>query len=75
MDCPEKTVLTAAFIFGGITMLFPSLITLHSYITKWIPESTPEQQKQMKLVLAGSVILGISVVGGGIWYLKTQKCI
>lgn len=75
MDCPEKTVLTAAFIFGGITMLFPSLITLHTYLTKWLVEASPEQQRQMKLVLAGSMVLGVAVVGGGIWYLKTQKCL
>lgn len=75
MECPEKTVLTATLIFGGITMLFPSLLTLHTYLTRWMVEATPEQQQQMKLVLGGSILLGVVVVGGGVYYLKREKCL
>jgi len=63
-------------IFGGLTFLLPSAVTCYTYISKWIPEEPdPTRKTQMKIVLAGSIILGIGIVAGGIWYLKREKCL
>ena len=76
VTCSEKTLIAASMIFGGLTFLLPSAITIFMYITKWVPEETdPAQQQKMKWVLAGSVIAGTFVVAGGVYYLQKEGCI
>jgi predicted lysophospholipase L1 biosynthesis ABC-type transport system permease subunit len=74
-DCTEKVLLASSAVFGGLTFLLPSAITIYTYVTRWIPEAPPEEQKRLKIVLACSILAGLAVVGGGIWYLKREKCI
>jgi len=74
-SCTEKSIIAASAIFGGLTFLLPSLITIYTYITKWIPEAPPEEQTRMKLVLAGSAVAGVIIVSAGVYYLKKEKCI
>jgi len=74
-SCTEKTIIASSAIFGGLTFLFPSLITLYTYLTKWIPEATPQEQARMKLVLIGSGLAGVIVISAGVYYLKKEKCI
>ena len=46
------------------------------YATKWIPEEPdPARRQQMTWILAGSALLGILIVGGGVYYLRKEKCI
>jgi len=76
VTCAEKSLITASLIFGGLTFLLPSCITLYQYVTKWVPEEPdPVRREQMKWVLVGSALAGVTIVGAGIWYLKKQKCI
>ena len=76
VGCQEKTLIAASVIFGGLTFLLPSFLTITMYVKKWIPEEPdPNYRRQMKMVLAGSVLAGIAVVGSGVWYLKKQKCL
>ena len=74
--CTEKTVLAASAIFGGLTFLLPSALTIFMYLSKWVPEEPdPVQRQNMLLVLAGSAVTGLVVVGAGLWYLHDSKCI
>ena len=73
--CIEKALLASSAVFGGLTFLLPSAITVYTYLTKWIPEAPPEEQKRMKMVLAGSALAGAGLVVVGIWYLKREKCL
>jgi len=76
VTCAEKSLIAASMIFGGLTFLMPSLITMYTYVTKWIPEETdPVRRSQMKMVLAGSAIAGVAIVAGGVYYLKREKCL
>jgi len=76
ISCTEKTLLAASMIFGGLTFLLPSVLTVWMYSTKWIPEEPdPARRTQMKLILVGSAIAGIAIVGGGVYYLKKSKCL
>jgi hypothetical protein len=69
-DCTEKVLLASSAVFGGLTFLLPSAITTYTYVTKWIPEAPPEEQRRLKLVLLGSALAGAGLVGIGVWYLK-----
>ena len=74
-NCSEKTVLATSLIFGGLTFLMPSVITMYSYITKWIPEEPdPNRRNQMKWLLIGSALAGTVIVGAGVYYLNREKC-
>jgi hypothetical protein len=73
--CAEKTLLAASLVFGGLSFLLPSLVTTYTYVTKWIPEASPEEQKRMKLVLLGSAAAGVLLVCGGVWYLRREGCV
>ncbi len=74
--CSEKTLLAASMIFGGLTFLLPSILTCYMYCSKWIPEEPdPNRRNQMKLILVGSAVAGVAIVGGGVYYLKKSKCI
>ena len=76
VSCAEKTLIAASMIFGGLTFLLPSAVTCNTYITKWIPEEPdPNRRNQMKIVLAGSIVIGVGIVVGGLWYLKREKCL
>jgi hypothetical protein len=72
----EKNLIAASLIFSGLSFLVPNMITLYTYMTKYIPEETnPAKQTQMKLILVGSALAGVVVVGSGIYYLKKSKCL
>jgi hypothetical protein len=76
VSCAEKSLIAAAMVFGGLTFLLPSALTIYVYVTKWIPEEPdPTRQLQMKLVLAGSALAGVAITGAGIYYLKREKCV
>jgi len=75
-DCLEKVIIASSMIFGGLTFLLPSALTIYMYATKWIPEETdPARQGEMVAVLVGSAIAGLVVVGSGLYYLASEKCI
>ena len=75
-SCSEKTLLAASMIFGGLTFLLPSVLTVWMYSTKWIPEEPdPNRRNQMKWILVGSAIAGTVIVAGGVYYLKKSKCL
>lgn len=75
-SCGEKSLIAASMIFGGLTFLLPSTVTIYMYATKWIPEEPdPARRQQMTWILAGSALLGILIVGGGVYYLRKEKCI
>ena len=76
VTCAEKTLIAASMIFGGLTFLLPSFLTITMYVTKWIPEEPdPAKRNMMKLVLVGSALTGVAITGAGIWYLKREKCL
>jgi len=76
VTCAEKTLIAASMIFGGLTFLLPSVLTVWMYTTKWIPEEPdPNRRNQMKWILVGSAIAGGAIVVGGVYYLKREKCI
>ena len=75
-SCSEKTLIAASMIFGGLTFLLPSLVTIYQYVTKWIPEEPdPARRAQMTAVLVGSAVTGLLIVGGGVYYLQSEKCL
>lgn len=75
-SCAEKTLIAASMIFGGLTFLLPSLVTIFQYVTKWIPEEPdPVRRGQMTAVLIGSAVTGLVIVAGGIYYLQAEKCV
>ncbi|MCJ7634151.1 hypothetical protein MUP77_17405 [Candidatus Bathyarchaeota archaeon] len=75
-SCSEKTLIAASMIFGGLTFLLPSLVTIYTYVTKWIPEEPdPAKRAQMTAILIGSAVTGLVIVGGGVYYLQAEKCL
>ena len=75
VTCAEKSLIAASMIFGGLTFLLPSALTVWMYLNKWIPEETdPAKRQQMKLILVGSALAGLTIVGTGVYYLKREKC-
>jgi len=75
-DCMEKVILASSMIFGGLTFLLPSALTIYMYLTKWIPEEPdPARKGEMVVVLVGSAIAGVVVVGSGLYYLASEKCL
>ena len=75
VTCAEKSLIAASMIFGGLTFLLPSALTVFMYVTKWIPEEPdPVKREQMKWILVGSALAGVTIVGAGVYYLKREKC-
>ena len=75
-SCSEKTLIAASMIFGGLTFLLPSFLTITMYVTKWLPEEPdPNKRNMMKMVLIGSALAGVAITGAGIYYLKREKCL
>ena len=76
VSCSEKSLIAASMIFGGLTFLLPSALTVYMYLTKWIPEEPdPARREQMKQILLASGVAGVAIIGGGVWYLKREKCV
>ncbi len=76
VSCSEKTLIAASMIFGGLTFLLPSFLTITMYVTKWLPEEpNPNKRNMMKMVLVGSALAGVAITGAGIYYLKKEKCL
>ena len=76
VSCSEKTLIAASMIFGGLTFLLPSFLTITMYVTRWLPEEPdPNKRNMMKMVLIGSALAGVAITGAGIYYLKREKCL
>ena len=76
VECTDKIVLATATALGGLTFLLPSALSTYMYLTKWIPEEPDPAKRNLMLAVFGlSVLGGIGVIGGAIYYLKSEKCI